>query len=231
MNSSLVNEVRGGWDYSLQAASPSPDCASGSGAPNYSGLGFVSGTQICGFPTTVINGFGSAAAPTLGQPQGITDKSVNYRFSDNLSYTRGAHQFKFGVEYARQNFRWPRGDEPQQGVAQLRHTGSIGIHRRNPLEDFIAMVPSSEQLQLGNLRRTITYNQYAFYGQDDWRLTPKMTLNLGLRYEYQTAIGENNNLLGNFSPASPPGWCKRTETLFTTPIPMPLGPGSDLRGT
>ena len=224
VNSSLVNEVRGGWDYSLQAASPSPDCASGSGAPNYSGLGFVSGTQICGFPTTVINGFGSAAAPTLGQPQGITDKSVNYRFSDNLSYTRGAHQFKFGVEYARQIFDGRVAMNLSKGSLNFGTPGASAFTGATPLEDFIAMVPSSEQLQLGNLRRTITYNQYAFYGQDDWRLTPKMTLNLGLRYEYQTAIGENNNLLGNFSPASPTGLVQTNGNALYNTDPYAIGP-------
>jgi hypothetical protein len=86
------------------------------------------------------------------------------------------------------------------------------------------MVPSSEQLQLGNLRRTITYNQYAFYGQDDWRLTPKMTLNLGLRYEYQTAIGENNNLLGNFSPTSPTGLVQTNGSALYNTDPYAIGP-------
>ena len=39
-----------------------------------------------------------------------------------------------------------------------------------------------------------------FFVQDDWRLTPSLTLNLGLRYEYETPIHEDHNLLGNFDP-------------------------------
>ena len=58
-------------------------------------------------------------------------------------------------------------------------------------------MPSSEQLQIGDIRRVLTYNQYAFYGQDDWRIIPRLTLNFGLRYELTTAIRDANNQLGN----------------------------------
>ena len=47
-------------------------------------------------------------------------------------------------------------------------------------------MPSAEQIQTGNLRRTVSYEQFAAYAQDDWRLTQRVTLNLGLRYERET---------------------------------------------
>jgi outer membrane receptor protein involved in Fe transport len=52
---------------------------------------------------------------------------------------------------------------------------------------------------INNLHNIDYHHQvYAFYGQDDWRVTPKLTLNLGLRYELFTTIKERNNELGTF---------------------------------
>lgn len=223
-NSRWVNEVRAGSDYSLQKANPSPDCSANSGAPNYASLGFISGAQVCGFPAVVISGFGSATAPTLGQPQGISDKSLNYRFSDNVSYARGSHLLKFGAEYARQIFVGETSVNLSKGSISFGTPGPSAFSGATPLEDFLAMVPSSESLQIGGLLRTVYYNQFAFYAQDDWRLARGLTLNLGLRYEYATTIREKNNQLGNFDPASPSGLIQANGGGLYRGYPWDFGP-------
>jgi len=223
-NSSIVNEVRSGWDYSLQKADPSPDCSADSGAPDYASLGFISGAQICGFPTTVISGFGAANAPTLGQPQGISAKSLNLRFSDNLSYNTGKHSFKFGGEYARQIFDGMTSVNLSKGLLNFGTAGTPAFTGATPLQDFLAMVPQSESLQIGDLRRTVFYNQLALYAQDDWRIIPRLTLNLGLRYEFTTAIHEKNNQLGNFDPTSPSGLRQDDGSGLFRSYPFNIGP-------
>ena len=201
-NSTFVNEVRTGWDYSLQKADPSPDCGADSGAPNYASLGFVSGAQVCGFPTTVISGFGAATTPTLGEPNGISAKAQNFRFADNLSYNLGKHNFKFGAEYARQIAIIQTGINASKGTINFGTAGTAAFTGATPLQDFLAMVPQSEALQIGTLLRTMTYNQWAFYAQDDWRIVPRLTINLGLRYERSNAVHEKNNQLANFAPGT-----------------------------
>ena len=74
-----------------------------------------------------------------------------------------------------------------------------------PLEDFLVGVPSSGTLLLGNPIRNLSYKEDGFFAQDDWRLTPRLTLNLGLRYEYLLPVRDRDNLLGNFDPATPSG--------------------------
>jgi outer membrane receptor protein involved in Fe transport len=207
-SSSWVNEVRAGWDYSLQTANPGADCVTNPNHPNYSALGYVSGAQICGIAAITISGFGSyPGTPTMGQPEGIWAKSLNYRFSDNLSHTSGNHSFKFGAEVARQVFDGRINEYLSKGAIAFGTSATTGVAfpGATPLEDFLNGVPSAEQIQTGNLRRTVTYNQFAFYAQDDWRLRPRLTLNLGVRYEYETPLTEPNNLLGNFDPATPSG--------------------------
>ena len=61
------------------------------------------------------------------------------------------------------------------------------------------LVGLSDGASINNLHNIDYHHQvYAFYGQDDWRVTPKLTLNLGLRYELFTTIKEKNNEMGTF---------------------------------
>ena len=49
------------------------------------------------------------------------------------------------------------------------------------------------------------WTNIAAFVQDDWRMSPKFTLNLGLRYSYRSPLREANNLWANFDPTSPTG--------------------------
>ena len=60
---------------------------------------------------------------------------------------------------------------------------------------------------------------YAAFFQDDWRLTTRLTLNLGLRYEYNPPPTERDNYIGNFDPNVNPA---------TTPAVQQVGPGAPI---
>ena len=66
--------------------------------------------------------------------------------------------------------------------------------------DFLYGLPDSTQRQLGAEPADLTGYQYAFFVQDDWRITNWLTLNLGVRYEVQTPLTEATGRLGNFVP-------------------------------
>src|SRR5205814_4193234 len=69
------------------------------------------------------------------------------------------------------------------------------------LENFLTGTVSSSALLVGNALVSVNWPRYALYGQDDWRITRKLTVNLGLRWEIIPPINEKNNKLGTFDPA------------------------------
>ena len=73
------------------------------------------------------------------------------------------------------------------------------------MEDFLAGTPSSEQIRSGSPNRTTAPYLIGFFAQDDWRVTPRVTLNLGLREEFDGAPTSNTDNLGNFAPGTPSG--------------------------
>jgi len=70
-----------------------------------------------------------------------------------------------------------------------------------PLEDFLAGAPSNAAFLAGDPTRNISQWLYAGYVQDDWRITPRVTLNLGFRYELQGVPSEADNQFGNWEPS------------------------------
>jgi hypothetical protein len=112
-----------------------------------------------------------------------------YDFIDQVSYLRGKHAFKWGGELRR--------DLVHQGT----YRGGRGRITFDSLELFLAGSPTGAGLLSGDPLRDLSQWLYAGYAQDDWRITPRITLNLGVRYEYQAVPTEAHNLLGNWEPS------------------------------
>src|ERR1019366_3297957 len=192
------------------------------GAPNYAAMGFVSGLNAypaCAFPDVNITGFGVAVTGvTLRQDEGIAVKSINYSVLDNLSYTKGNHLIKVGFQFTNQILNGQVLQYYSKGTVSFNSATVSGVSL-NPLEAFLNGKIFSEALQIGNLQRTATYNQYAAYIQDDWRILPRLTLNLGLRWELQTPLSEQNNLMAVFDPTAPGGFRQQSgNSLYRLPV-------------
>ena len=112
-----------------------------------------------------------------------------YDFIDQVSYLRGKHAFKFGGELRRDL------------VHQATFRAGRGRVRFSSLENFLRGNVRDVNLLAGDPTRNMSQWLYAGYAQDDWRITKKITFNLGLRYEFQAVPTEAKNLLGNFDPA------------------------------
>ena len=161
-----------------------------------------------GVPFTDINGglpqltFGDGSVPTLGSPTYLPSVEVQntYVLSDNLTWVKGTHTLKFGTEIRREEFTIfqpasPRGNED--------FGPTLSDNPANPGTGGLALASFllglSDGGQINNLHNVDYFRPlYSFYGQDDWKITPKLTLNLGLRYELFTTVKERHNEQGTF---------------------------------
>jgi hypothetical protein len=153
-------------------------------------------TSVGSFPIIRLGGGFSQLGGSPGWPYRFGPDSV-HQLVDYVSYLRGNHAIKFGGD-----FRHNYADPSQRGAAKgaINFFGSNAFPSLTPLETFLAGVPTNGTIQSGDPERHLTQWYYAGSIQDDWRVTPKLTLNLGLRYEYASPMGETHNLLGSFNP-------------------------------
>jgi len=187
-NPNLVNEARFGMNRVYQYLG-SGECAAGVG-PDTSYL--HTGAQSCGFPQIQIQGFqalgGNQNFPKLQGPD------YTFQVLDDVSLTRGKHAFKFGAEVRRMQYH---GGTFRFGKGNIAFRSSPGT---TALQSFISGTPFRGSLFVGDPVVTVTDWGYSGFVQDDWRVSSRLTLNLGLRYEFVTPIKEANNQLANFDP-------------------------------
>ena len=159
--------------------------------------GVSPGAEFQGFPAIRIDGF-SEFGDRPNDP--FSYKLHTLQFFDSVSITRGKHNAKVGVDIIRSNYvendvRNLRGDFRFRGQ-NTNPTGSTssGVYS---FADFLLGLPGTTSRQLGATPADTTGTQYAFFAQDNWRVARWLTLNLGFRYEYQTALSEATGRLAN----------------------------------
>jgi len=113
-----------------------------------------------------------------------------YTLSDDVYYTKGRHAFKFGALFNRfENY-------------DLATTNLRGNLTFNTQANFMAGIFTTGTFLTGPVNKETRFYTYGMYAQDDWRVTPRLTLNLGLRYEFSTVpydrLGRNYAFL-NFA--------------------------------
>jgi hypothetical protein len=118
----------------------------------------------------------------------------NYNFVDTMSWVKGAHVLRFGGEYTRVNL-----DKlfPQVFNAELFFTSSGGQ------TDFQKLLTGAPDFSFGGggvYNHEYRTNDFAFFGQDDWKVRKDLTLNLGLRVELLGAFYDNLCHIGNLDP-------------------------------
>lgn len=162
--------------------------------------GLTPGESMQGFPAIRIDGF-SEQGDRPNDPFAYTLR--NYQFTDTVTMVRGRHTWKIGADLIRSGYneadvRNIRGDFRFRGYFSnpAGKTSSVMYS----FADFLFGMPDSTQRQIGADPARLSGWQMAYFGQDDFRVNNWLTLNLGLRYELQTPMSEENDRLGNFMP-------------------------------
>jgi hypothetical protein len=114
---------------------------------------------------------------------------------DTLSWVKGRHQVKAGVD-----LMLPMSNEYFDVAPTRGNLSFTSQYTGNAFADF--MLGYVQRAQLTNVFVvTQQLHSQSFFGQDDWRASDKLTVNLGLRYDYMTPATEKDNRMANFDPA------------------------------
>jgi hypothetical protein len=216
---SLVNVLRAGLNF-LQTSRSSPSANTLTNIPGTYG--------IQGVPQDALNGglpaFGINGLATLGSNAFLPSDEVTstFQLTDDVTKILGKHTFKMGFEWQHVKFStlqppWSRGEFDYNGD----YTEVPGVDSGNTGRADFLLTPSattvpgginfvggSSQVYLSNISLTDNgKNYYGGYINDDWKITRKLTLNLGVRYDFFGLVFEHHANQANFVPGpdSPTG--------------------------
>lgn len=161
----------------------------------------VTNPGLTGSPDIAINGFDEIG---LTPPLGRIDTTGHV--TETLSYTTGKHQFRFGGEYRRAVLdvfyqRNARGTFSFDGTQGPWASDASVSNNLKSLSDFLAGRVSSSSIQVGQMQDVYYMNSYSWFLQDTYKVTPKLTLNYGVRYEYFGPFYDHDNRFSIFQPS------------------------------
>src|ERR1700758_493770 len=188
-NPGLLNDARVGFNRFKDATLPldfGTNAGNNVGIPNANHGGNSSGlTKIN------INGY-TQLGDSLWVPETIAENV--YQLADTLSWTRGRHSLKFGVDFRRQQRNFFQQTAPS---GWLTFSGNYSAGGMNGLADALIGIPQSTlQDHLAGKVDPTRYWDVSELVQDKIRVTPNLTLNLGLRYEINSPA--SGPPVGNF---------------------------------
>ncbi|HEU4636912.1 MAG TPA: TonB-dependent receptor, partial [Edaphobacter sp.] len=224
-SSALVNEFRAGYTriQNNGAVTLDPTGVFGLNGDKILGIGANNpiDQQFAGFTEL---GFGNSASPqgfqasngteytNLGNRNTGTNYTLNtFLYGDNLTWLKNRHTFKFGVQFMRQqqNNFYPGNDGSLGGFFFL----GAGTANGSPLAnghstgyaaaDFLLNRAGFKSI--GGVSGPVGMRQWrdAYFVQDDWKVTPNLTVNIGVRYEYSQPIYEVNHKMSTIDPNNP----------------------------
>lgn len=186
----VVNSLRFGYSHYYQAflsndstQNPANYSYNGSTYHMYTGQ---TNSAYYGLPLMQFQG-GYAFQLGLNWPKTVGPDGV-WQISDAVSILRGSHSLKVGGEIL-----------VNQSTNNVT-ANTKGTIRFNGLTNFFSGNPNQARFTAGDFLRHLSSKGYALFVQDDWRISRRLTVNLGLRYEINTVPTDSQNLLGNFDP-------------------------------
>ncbi|MGC2660150.1 MAG: carboxypeptidase regulatory-like domain-containing protein [Bryobacteraceae bacterium] len=202
----IVNEARVGFSRLVTARTQA-----NSDTDEYKAIG-INGYD----PTTTLNGglpqFGLGRYSQVGANDWLPTKEYNNEWDliDNLSVTRGNHNLKFGAEFRELHFPffqvpYPHGEMNfsrtetayPSNITDAGPNGTFSADTGDEIASFLLGAIDNGQISTTNFISS-TKQGYAGYVMDTWKTTPKLTLNLGARYELFSPIGEQFGRQSNY---------------------------------
>jgi hypothetical protein len=183
-SASQINEARLGWNRFAEGFFPQDKTFN----PNSIGMDTgVTNPYNFGLPAIDVGGFSPIGA-TGSVPRSRVDS--NWHFIDNYSWKTGRHNIKLGYEFRRSTI---------QLIQDNSFRGSLDFA---DLSALLAGTPDGGGISEGDTLRHTAENNHSVYIQDEFRWTPKLTVNYGLRWDYFGIVHEKNDLFYEMTAAN-----------------------------
>jgi len=210
----LLNEARAGFSRVAKNLDPAGEGGEIMSQAGIGGLGAVQG--LLGVPQISITG---VSGTTGSIPQGLV-ASTTIQAIDNLSWAHGPHSFKLGADVVRD-----RDDTVYFNMSEFGQFNFTGAFTGFGYADFLLGLPQTETLTTPLPRPYERGLLWGFYGQDSWKLTHRLTVNYGLRYEWAPPYLEKEGRIASFDPSSgslviPNNGQSKLSSLAPTNIPI-----------
>jgi hypothetical protein len=210
----LVNVVRVGFNY-LHTTRTSPSANDLSDIPSTFG--------IPGIPQLAENGglpaFGISGLQTLGSNAFLPSDEVSstFQLTDDVTKILGKHTFKMGIEWQHVKFStlqppWSRGEFDYNGDytdipnSNQGNTGRVQFlltPEASTVPGGVPFLGGATDIRASNIAETDDgKNYWGGYVNDDWKVSNKLTVNLGVRYDFFGLVFEHHNAQANFVPAA-----------------------------
>jgi outer membrane receptor protein involved in Fe transport len=169
-----------------------------------------------GLPGITFSSYGG-----LSDPIPSRELDQTYTVSDTVIWNHGKSNWRFGGDYRRikQGFRSARNSEGTfifTGFATSEYvpgTSQPLAATGNDFADFLLGLPQQTSLQAGTTSYEFRANSFDGYAQNDWRVFPNLSLNLGVRYEYTGPFTETQDRIANLDVAYSPQSVVGTQVL------------------
>jgi hypothetical protein len=186
--SSTVNDFRAGFvqehNYTINNGGPAGQ------------LG-LKGVALTQFPTVTVAGFA-----ILGASATSGDRDRSWVLNDALGIQRGSHTIKFGGDFRRQMY-----DNYSPGKVSGSYTFGAtfsalpgNANTGSALADLLLGDPTGTTVSFNDYTYRLNINSASIYFQDDYKVLPNLTINLGLRWEFDGPYSEANNQFASFNP-------------------------------
>jgi Carboxypeptidase regulatory-like domain/TonB dependent receptor len=209
----MLIDVNAGYTRLRLGAEYAPDLDRGNfgetiGIPGTNGSDrLAGGIPAFIFPPNSWNGLGNA---DTGNPFLFRDNQ--YVANANLTWTRGPHDLRFGMEHTRNglNHFQPQGGSFQTVRGSFRFngtpttiTGGPAASPANSLAQFLLGFPNEVGKAVQNTNpNSLRWQTWAAYARDRWQATPKLTINYGVRWEYYPFATSDNSGVRLFDPST-----------------------------
>ena len=211
-----VDEVRLGWNRLHSSRYQFNSGTDVSGQIGFPGVPYDEGTSNGGLPQLIFND-----VATLGSPTYLPSNEIQntYSVSDTFTLIKGDHSIKIGGEFRPEEFTIFQPAAPRGTLTfGTQFTDNPGAQGTGGSGFATLLTGQPDGGSINNINN-VDYNRrvYGLFLQDDWRATPKLTINAGIRYDFFSAIKERHNAQANFNPITGDLDIPKSNTAVLTP--------------